>query len=524
MEDKEVKKSSIKQDKKLKMSKSDALQDGNSDKKYVDENMEDKEVKKSSIKQDKKLKMSKSDALQDGVSDLGSSKSLDENLIITKAKKSKVSKSQLEGGSNAMSAETGTSMDLYPKQDDMQPKAKKKVKDNAPNEGQSSYKESGKKLSESHKEAASMSRKETFSKDTTIEDVSLQKGKEQMVVKKEKKSSGEGKKEDSKQFLQANISGTSKGKEKLNTLVMAPSTKAKKMEATKNEGEEVHQTIKKQKQSETKVQGIKKEAQKKVKVVNGALDSGQSNAQIEEEDEYDFMQDFSDLPTKFQDTALKVADHLGSNIQKFTDTSKTYFNKANQQISDSFSPIIGRQFAPFLASLLSYSFLLVPLAVVIVLFERIRVLFSIQKVLLFVNIYLAAYFATLLLATWIIGEPMNFFYRSSASGYVHLQLLQALGYIIYLILQTIDLASTLITEGMMIKVTTVLQWFVAFMIGFHYYVTVFHRAMALKGPHTNWKIYGTYSTTFLALCFFARIKRMKKSYVQFGQDDTDKRH
>ncbi|MCO5589473.1 hypothetical protein L7F22_043440 [Adiantum nelumboides] len=245
----------------------------------------------------------------------------------------------------------------------------------------------------------------------------------------------------------------------------------------------------------------------------------------EEDDEYsDFMQDFSDLSTKFQDTAHKVADHLGPNIQKLTDTSKTYFNKANQQITESFSPLVGKQFAPFFSSLVSYGLLLIPLAVVIVLFEHIRALLSLQKVLLFVNIYLAAYFATLLLATFIMGEPMTFFYRSSASGYVHLQLLQALGYIIYLILQTIDLVSSCSSEAWSIKVSVVLQWFVAAIIGFHYYVTIFHRAMTLKSPHTNWKIYGIYSCAFLVLCLFARVKRVKKSYVQIGQADTDKKH
>lgn len=305
-------------------------------------------------------------------------------------------------------------------------------------------------------------------------------------------------------------------------------SKKKQSEKPSSKGtEDELPTIEKQEEKlEVEVQSIAKEAQERAEGFISAAKSRSSSAQgvDEDDDEYDFLQDFSDFSTNFQDTALKVADHLGPNIQKFTDTSKVYFNKANQQITESFSPVVGKQFAPFFASLVSYGLLLVPLAVVILLFEHIRALLSLQKILLFVNIYLAAYFATLLLATFIIGEPMNFFYKSSESGYVHLQLIQALGYIIYLILQTFDMVSTFTSETVPIKVTVVLQWLVAVTVGFHYYVTIFHRAMALKGPHTNWKIYGIYSSAFLVLCLFARIKRVKKGYSQLGQADTDKKH
>ena len=237
------------------------------------------------------------------------------------------------------------------------------------------------------------------------------------------------------------------------------------------------------------------------------------------------MQDFIDLPSKLQDTALKVVDHLSPNIYKLTDKSKTYFNKANQQITESFSPLVGKQVAPFFGTLISFSLLLVPLAIVGLLFDHIRAVLSLQKILLFINIYLSAYFATLLFATSIIGEPMMFFYKSSARGYIHLQLFQAFGYTVYLILQTFDMvySLSLSLETLLVKVTVVLQWFVAFTIGFHYYVTIFHRAMASKGPHTSWKIYGVYSLAFLVLCLFARIQRTKKGYSQVGNIDTDKR-
>lgn len=259
---------------------------------------------------------------------------------------------------------------------------------------------------------------------------------------------------------------------------------------------------------------------------NSVIDpmDGQGQDRDPSTDDYDIMQELADLPTKFQETAGKVADHLRPDVLKWTDTSKVYFNLANQQITESFSPLIGKQYAPFLASMISYAMLLLPLIIVIMLFEHIRALLSLQKVLLFVNIYLAAYFATLCLASLIIGlEPMSFFYQNSLSSYLSLQLLQALGYVVYLVLQTANIINSCAFDTLIGKLTAVLQWIVALLIGFHYYVTVFHPAVRSKPPHTNWKIYSIYSAAFFILCLFARIRWVKKQYISSGNDITNKK-
>eukprot|EP01018_Ginkgo_biloba_P035524 Gb_15335 [translate_table: standard] len=157
------------------------------------------------------------------------------------------------------------------------------------------------------------------------------------------------------------------------------------------------------------------------------------------EDEYsDFIQEFADLPSKFQDTAGKVADRLMPEFQKFSNKSKLYFNRANEGITEGFRPLVGNQ---------SY--------------------FPLQRVLLYVNIYLAAYFATLMLASFLIGmEPMGFFFRNSLSG-----------------------------------------------------------AMAQKLPRTSWKIHGMYTLAFFILCLFAKIKQGKKEYIQQENGtSTDKKN
>jgi hypothetical protein len=251
-----------------------------------------------------------------------------------------------------------------------------------------------------------------------------------------------------------------------------------------------------------------------VDVEESAVNSTES---VEEsEGEYsDFINEMADLPSKFQDTAEKVADRLMPEIQKFSNKSKIYFSRANEGIADGFRPLIGHQYAPFVASVISYIFVLLPLILVIVSFDQIRTYFPLQKVILFANIYLAAYFTTLILASFLIGmEPMLYFFRNSLSGYIYLQLLEALGYMLYLVLQCLNLIISFSNGSTSAKLVAFLQSGVSIFIGLHYYVTVFHRAMAQKAPRTSWKIHVAYTIVFFVLCLFSKIKHGKKEYVQ----------
>lgn len=300
-------------------------------------------------------------------------------------------------------------------------------------------------------------------------------------------------------------------------------TEVKDKEGEGNDAEEVSQV-----KTDDETQAAVKEVESQLEALKRDTVFDTTNDQRQErdpsDDEYDIIQEIADLPTKFHETAEKVADHLRPDLLRWSDTSKEYFNLANQQISDSFSPLIGRQYAPFFASMISYGILLLPLIVVILLFEHIKALFSVQKVLLFINIYLAAYFATLWLASFIIGlEPMSFFYHNSLSSYLSLQLLQALGYVVYLILQTANIINSCTSDTRVGKVTSVLQWVVALGIGLHYYVTVFHPAVTSKPPHTSWKYYAIYSAAFFILCLFARIRWVKKQYVSSGNGRANKK-
>jgi hypothetical protein len=62
------------------------------------------------------------------------------------------------------------------------------------------------------------------------------------------------------------------------------------------------------------------------------------------------------------------------------------------------------------------------------------------------------------------------------------------------------------------------------MVGLHYYVTVFRRAMAKQHPHISWKFYGFYSLSFLVCCLLARTQQSKKEYIPLGDETTDKKN
>ncbi|CAK9217122.1 unnamed protein product [Sphagnum troendelagicum] len=232
-----------------------------------------------------------------------------------------------------------------------------------------------------------------------------------------------------------------------------------------------------------------------------------------------------DLPTNFQQTVGAVASHVIPQIQQISDQSMNSFDKINRNLASSFLPWIGEKYAPIIATLISYCLLLPPLALVLFLCERIRAILTLQKVLLFINIYLVTYFAILLIVALGLGsEPTAFLDQYSPFGYLILQLLQAFGYMIYMLLQTADVIITCATGSPIGKTSAVIQWLLALMVGLHYYVTVFHRAMAKQHPHISWKFYGFYSLSFLVCCLLARTQQSKKEYIPLGDETTDKKN
>ncbi|GMJ09415.1 hypothetical protein like AT4G39840 [Hibiscus trionum] len=120
---------------------------------------------------------------------------------------------------------------------------------------------------------------------------------------------------------------------------------------------------------------------------------------IDEEDDSDLVSEFRDLPTKFQETLIP-------DLERISTTSKAYIAKYNKQFTKHFKPYVGNKHAPTIAT-----------------------------ILIFIQIYLSIYFSILCLTSLVTGlEPLKFFYATSPSTYVCLQVLQTLGYVLYLLL------------------------------------------------------------------------------------------
>ncbi|XP_047965197.1 uncharacterized protein LOC125209653 [Salvia hispanica] len=237
----------------------------------------------------------------------------------------------------------------------------------------------------------------------------------------------------------------------------------------------------------------------------------------EDDDEDDLVSEFRELPSKFQESIVP-------DLEKISQTSRIYLSKYNKEFTRGFKPYVGNKYASKIASLVSFTFIIIPLILVSLMFSRIKAYFSIQKLLIFIQIYLSIYFAILALSSLATGlEPLRFFYSTSHSTYVCVQVLQTLGYVLYLLLLLMYLILVFSTEtGPVTKLLGLAQTFVGFAVGLHYYMTVFHRAVMHQPPKTTWKAHALYATCFLVICLLARGDRHKKAYLEEGGGEGKK--
>ncbi|XWS33313.1 hypothetical protein CRYUN_Cryun22dG0070900 [Craigia yunnanensis] len=136
---------------------------------------------------------------------------------------------------------------------------------------------------------------------------------------------------------------------------------------------------------------------------------------IDQEDYSDLVAEFRDLPTKFQQTLIP-------DLEKISTTSKAYITRYNKKFTKQFKPYVGNKHAPTIATIISCAFILIPLLLVSLIFNRITAYLSIQKILIFIQVYLSIYFSILCLTSLVTGlEPLKFFYATSPSTYVCLQ-------------------------------------------------------------------------------------------------------
>ncbi|MFS7969595.1 hypothetical protein Hanom_Chr09g00811051 [Helianthus anomalus] len=237
----------------------------------------------------------------------------------------------------------------------------------------------------------------------------------------------------------------------------------------------------------------------------------------EDDEEDDFVSEFRDLPSRFQETLIP-------DLEVISKTSKTYLNKANKHIYKGVNPIVGKKYAPIATSFISFLFILIPFLLVSLIFNRIKAYFSLQKLIIFIQIYLSIYFSILALSSLVTGlEPLKFFYATSQNTYVCLQLLQTLAYVLYLLVLLMYIVLVFSTDSSVVsKLLGLGQTFVGFAVGLHYYMTVFHRAVLRQPPKSSWKVHGVYATCFLLICLLGTVERRKKAYVVDGSEEEKK--
>jgi hypothetical protein len=310
-----------------------------------------------------------------------------------------------------------------------------------------------------------------------------------------------------KPFTESTRNSTPTSTSKPSTSTKPTSKPSNSTKPISNLGKKPSDLIKSIKTQETSKNQIKKQIPKTQKSISNDLD--------QEED--DLVSGFRDLPSKFQESLLP-------DIEKISRTSQVYINRANKEITKGFKPIVGTKYASTVASIVSFAFILIPLILVSLIFNKIKTYFSLQKLLIFIQIYLAIYFGILCLSSLFTGlEPLRFFYATSQSTYVCLQVLQTLGYVLYLVLLLMYLVLVFSTDcGIGSRLLGLSQTFVGFSVGLHCYVTVFHRAVLRLPPLSSWRTHGIYATCFFVICLLATAERRKKAYMEEGGEEGKK--
>lgn len=118
-----------------------------------------------------------------------------------------------------------------------------------------------------------------------------------------------------------------------------------------------------------------------------------------------------------------IISDLPDLIERLSITSKAYISAANSGIAEGVKPFLGRKSAQIVAPVASALFLVVPLLLLITLLKRLGSCLSlVRHLLVFIQAYLAIYFATLAVTALVTGlEPLRFFYATSPSSYTWTQ-------------------------------------------------------------------------------------------------------
>ncbi|KAL9673642.1 hypothetical protein QQ045_029903 [Rhodiola kirilowii] len=111
---------------------------------------------------------------------------------------------------------------------------------------------------------------------------------------------------------------------------------------------------------------------------------------------------------------LQSIPNLQTYTESISQTSKAYLSKANRKMTRNFKQLIGIKYASATANFVSFAFIILPLILISLLVSHIKTYFSLQKLLIFINIYLFIYLSMLSLSAVVTGlEPLHFLFATS---------------------------------------------------------------------------------------------------------------
>lgn len=203
-----------------------------------------------------------------------------------------------------------------------------------------------------------------------------------------------------------------------------------------------------------------------------------------------------------------VADHWVSTVEAvgekankhIAQPTKEWVASASDNLNKNLKPLVGEKAAPKVTTFICFILVLAPLAATAVLCSTFKHVLSLQRILMAIHLYLTTYFLIMAFAQlYFHGEPMKLLQQHSVDSYVLFQLLQSIGYLVFVCLQCLQ---TLVMVRSGIPLMQTLAWVelvASIGVGIHYYIMVWQPAMLDQPPNIDFVFYLFYSVIFGAM-------------------------
>mmetsp|Transcript_19947 Transcript_19947/g.64939 ORF Transcript_19947/g.64939 Transcript_19947/m.64939 type:complete len:342 (-) Transcript_19947:1369-2394(-) len=206
--------------------------------------------------------------------------------------------------------------------------------------------------------------------------------------------------------------------------------------------------------------------------------------------------------------AAKHEEHFKPHMASLHSRTRQALTDTHQSIHGHVSKYVHHTFSPAIATIVTFALLFVPLMLVVAAFQRIRAILSLQKLLLFCNMYLTAFCITLMLITLLSHKDFNeSLQQDSERNYVVLQFFEGMSYAVYLMLQLWQVGVLYKAEATSLFNSAMSELGLSVLVGVHYYMAVWRPAMMSHPPRTTWIIYLAYALIFAGFTLSTRLSR-----------------